>query len=176
MAAPHVSDPAVAHSPVMARLRSALTLFACLAALPRTAAADDIATEEEICRYRKEGEACTIGNKPGTCRAATCSRIDYSSGKPQAAERPCQQCVPDDAPVAAPPTSSTPTASAAKAADPKAPATPSADAKAPAAAAPAKSGCSVDAPTPTSPLLLLVLLLGRRRGATVRPCGSRPQR
>ncbi|MBX7080622.1 MAG: hypothetical protein K1X88_15600 [Nannocystaceae bacterium] len=160
----------------MARPRCALLLFACFAALPRVAAADDIATEEEICRYRKEGDACTIGDRPGKCRAATCSRIDYSSGKPQAAERPCQQCVPDDATPTPPGPTATPTTPAAT--DPKAAgATPAADSKtsAPPAPAPAKKGCAVDDAQAGPAALLLVLMLARRRSAR-RRCQPRPQR
>jgi len=93
-----------------------------LAVWPGLAAADEISDEEDVCRQAQLGAACTAAGKAGTCQDSTCSRIDYSSQPPKAAERPCRKCVEGAAPAKAEVPAKT-------------------DAK---AEAPAKTGCAIE--------------------------------
>jgi MYXO-CTERM domain-containing protein len=69
--------------------------FAALSLLPGIAWADDIATDEDVCQGRDAGEACRFDGGQGFCRKTTCTRLDYSSGKPKSAERECMRCMPE---------------------------------------------------------------------------------
>lgn len=66
-------------------------LLVLLAAPP--AHADIISEEEEVCRDKKAGDACTISGEAGACITAKCGRNDYSDGPPpKTVYEDCLQC------------------------------------------------------------------------------------
>ena len=52
------------------------------ASLPTVAWADVISEEEDQCRAKNEGDACSVGDEAGRCAKDSCSRNDYSEGVP----------------------------------------------------------------------------------------------
>ncbi len=125
---------------------------------PAIARADDIATDEDVCRGKADGTPCTHDHGTGTCQATTCPSIDYSTKPPGSKDRPCSKCLPAKAePPAAKGTS-----------DPTPATTPTSTATSTAGSAAAPSaGCAIDpgAGTLGSLLLGLGLVAMGRRGA-----------
>jgi len=74
-------------------------LLACaLAPLPAWAAPSvggpSVGPQEEACKDRAVGDACTLPNRQlGTCASSTCNRLDYSQGSPpRSVEEACVVC------------------------------------------------------------------------------------
>lgn len=137
-----------------------LVIAAALA--PAIARADDIATDEDVCRGKAEGTPCTHDHGSGTCRSTTCPSIDYSTRPPGSKDRPCSKCLP---PSPASEADTTPASTS----DPKTGT--KADTKPGPASGPAaapSAGCAIDptAGTLGSLLLGLGLVALARRGAT----------
>jgi hypothetical protein len=76
-------------------IRSTLVVLLLLA--PMTARADEISSEEDVCRGQALGAACNFDGTNGACRDGTCAGIDYSGGKPKPIDRPCRRCVAGEA-------------------------------------------------------------------------------
>jgi hypothetical protein len=76
--------------------RSAIwcSLAAAIVLGPAIARADDIATDEDVCRGKADGTPCTHDLGSGTCQATTCPSIDYSTRPPGSKDRPCSKCLP----------------------------------------------------------------------------------
>ncbi|MBC8069318.1 MAG: hypothetical protein IAG13_13365, partial [Deltaproteobacteria bacterium] len=60
---------------------------------PVLAHADEIASDEDVCRGRELGAACSFDDVSGSCRETTCAGLDYSGGHPKAVQRPCRRCL-----------------------------------------------------------------------------------
>lgn len=76
-----------------------LALFAALTLLADAAAADVPPPGLDECRGHDAGSSCTFMGAAGTCRATTCSRIDYAGWDRDASSTPptlnyaCTLCV-----------------------------------------------------------------------------------
>jgi hypothetical protein len=82
-------------------LPAATAILLALAAVAHPAAADVIPPDIEGCRNAAEGAACALtADLKGTCKKATCARLDYSrwnrevSAVPPSVEYECLRCVP----------------------------------------------------------------------------------
>ncbi len=64
------------------------TLIAALLLLVGTASADVPPPGLEECRARDAGTSCMLGSVAGTCRATTCSRLDYAGWNRDASASP----------------------------------------------------------------------------------------
>lgn len=64
------------------------TLIAALLLLVGTASADVPPPGFEECRAHDAGTSCMLGSVAGTCRATTCSRIDYAGWNRDASATP----------------------------------------------------------------------------------------
>lgn len=150
----------------MSRLHPLALVFAL--AWTDVARADEISPIEEVCRDKEVGAACEVDGQPGHCKKSSCSRIDYSSGKPTPSERPCNHCALDEPPAKAEVKAPEPVPAKTDAPVADAPAGTAPPASPAPAPAPAKKGCSVDA-EPLSlasvalGLVLLVVAAPRRR-------------
>lgn len=77
-----------------------LVILLALAAGPAVASAapsvggPSVGPQEEACKGRAAGDACTLPNRQlGTCASSTCNRLDYSQGSPpRAIEAECLVC------------------------------------------------------------------------------------
>lgn len=121
---------------------------------PAIAQADDIVTDEDACRGRSLGTACTFDGGSGTCQTTTCKSMDYATKPPSPVAKPCAKCLPGE------PTKAEPT----KAEPPNTPTDAAARPTAPDETT--KGGCAID-PGPgaaASVLLGLVLVGVARRG------------
>ncbi len=75
----------------MVRRGSLLALLSLSMLVATSARADDL-PDPDPCDFLEIGDACEERGEKGICVEKTCSRLSYSSGKPESVEYSCKGC------------------------------------------------------------------------------------
>ena len=149
----------------MVRRGSLLALLSLSMLCATSARADDL-PDPDPCDFLEIGDACEDRGEKGFCVKNTCSRLSYSSGKPESVEYSCKACRIGPAPAKEEPAKAEPAKGSAAADKPVADPGKSADEPVQSSDVPPekKGGCSIAPDLGGSSLLLLGLgVLGLRR-------------